>query len=189
MTDACEICGKAEPCDEWTCRVEMNRREGCPEYTPNNLPIRCIRADGMMLEHEHGDHIDYIFPVDVEYVGPPDEERYQLIDGEGNVEMMDEGWRFAQDHEEHALLYTNGSIAVTIYETCSTMWSLLSSPKFNEGKRIDDEPAGLCIGSQLGHLEIGKWKLTDESIQKIREYYHTKRERAHEQRRSQGLDR
>jgi len=179
MSDTCEICGKAEPCDEWACRVEMNRREGCPEYTPNNLPIRCIRADGVMLEHEHGDHPDYIFPVEVEYVGPKDETRYQLIDGDGNIEMMDEGWRYSVDHEEHALLYTNGSVAVTIYETCSAMWSLLSSSKFKNGKRIDDEPAGLLMG---GHLwEIGEWKLTDESLHKIAEYRKSKLEKANDQ--------
>jgi hypothetical protein len=173
-TNPCEICSKPEPCDEWVCRVEMNRREGCPEHTPNNLPIRCIRADGMMLEHEHGDHPDYLFPVEVEYVGPKDDARYQLVDGEGNVEMMDEGWKYSVDHEEHALLYTNGSVAITIYETCSAMWSLLSSHKFKEGKRIDDEPAGLCMG---GHLWLkDEWKLTDESLQRIAEHFKTKLE-------------
>lgn len=175
----CAVCGKAEPCNEWACRVEMNRREGCSEHTPNNLPIRCIRADGMMLEHEHGDHPDYIFPVEIEYVGPKDEERYQLVDGEGNVEMMDEGWRYSTDHEEHALLFASGSVAVTIYETCSAMWSLRSSPKFKDGKKIEDEPAGLCMG---GHLWLkDEWKLTEESIEKIKAYVKTKREKSHDQ--------
>jgi hypothetical protein len=175
--ELCEICGKETCENEWECRVEANRREGGQEFTPNNLPIRCIRADGMMLEHEHGDHPDYIFPVEVEYVGPPDETRYQLVNGDGEIEMMDERWRYGEDHEEHALIFANGSIAVTIYETCSTMWSLLSSHKFKNGKRIEDEPAGLCLGGHLAHLEIGKWKLTDESLKKIAEYVKAKRKK------------
>ena len=86
--ELCEVCGK-EICDnEWACRIEMNRRDGYPELTPNNLPIRCIRADGTMLEHEHGDRPDYLFPVEVEYIGPLEEGRYHLVDGEGNVEVM-----------------------------------------------------------------------------------------------------
>ena len=179
----CEFCGEAEPCNKWACRVEMNRREGCPEFTPNNLPIRCIRADGMMLEHEHGDHPDYIFPVSVEYIGPPDETRYQLVDGEGNIEMMDDDCKYSTDNETHALLYTNGSIAVTMYETCSAAWQLHEEKRFmfedgeDKGVEVVVSVAGTCLGGHL--LTPGEWKLTDESLNKISEYLKRKRADAH----------
>lgn len=175
--ELCEVCGK-ESCDnEWACRVEMNRREGCPEFTPNNLPIRCIRADGMMLEHEHGDHHDYLFPVEIEYIGPPDETRYHLVDGEGNIEVMDEHWKYSTDHETHALLYANGSIAVTMYETCSAAWLLQEDKQRKDGEWVVTSVAGKCLG---GHLWLqGEWKLTDESLQKIAEYRKKKIENAH----------
>jgi hypothetical protein len=164
----CEICGKTSCDNEWECHVEMYKRAGNSSYTPNNLPIRCIRADGLMLEHEHGDHKDYIFPVSVEYIGPITEDRYQVINGLGEVSIMDDDWKYLSDHEEHALIYANSGIAVTIYECCYSVWSLSSSPIFKEGKCIGDEPAGLCMGSHL--LEIGKWKLSEESLKKIEVY-------------------
>jgi hypothetical protein len=154
--DVCEVCGKEIPkdynhCPEWKCYIELNKRSGGKIFTPNNLPIRCVKADGTMLEHEHGDHIDYIFPVEVEYIGPKNDERYQLTDGLGNVEMM---MRVGDsvDHEEHALLYANYGVAVTIYETCPAAWELYPFPKFVEGHKV--EPVnGLCLWWSF----IGTW--------------------------------
>ena len=173
----CEVCEKEVCDDEWACRVEMNRREGCPELTPNNLPIHCIRADGTMLEHEHGDREDYLFPVEVEYIGPPDETRYHLINGEGNIEVIDEGWKYSIDHEMHALLYANGSIAVTMYETCSAAWLLQEDKQRKNGEWVVTSVAGKCLG---GHLWLqGEWRLTDESLKKIVEYRKKKKENSH----------
>jgi hypothetical protein len=126
-----------------------------------------------MLEHEHGDHIDYIFPVEVEYIGPPDEKRYHLVDGEGNIEVMDEGFKYSTDHETHALLYANGSIAVTMYETCSAAWMLNEEKRFvgdteSSMREIVVSVAGTCLGGHL--LTPGEWKLTDESLKKIADY-------------------
>lgn len=169
----CAICGKVTCDNEWECHVEACRRAGNPSYTPNNLPIRCIRFDGLMLEHEHGDIEGYIFPINVEYIGQKTEDRYQCVNGLGEISIMDDDWQYCIDHETHALIYANPGVAVTMYECCYTMWSLVSSPRFKGGKRIEDEPAGLCMGSHL--LEIGKWKISDESLEKIKEY--NKRER------------
>ena len=172
FVDVCEFCGEDEPCDKWKCRVEMNRREGCPEHTPNNLPVRCIRADGTMLEHEHGDHPDYIFPVHIEYIGPKDESRYFVYGGQDDEpiagESVIEGYNESIDNETHALLYTNGSIAVTMYETCSAAWMLQEDKQFRDGKEVVIAVAGTCIG---GHMwKAGEWKLSDESLKNIADH-------------------
>jgi hypothetical protein len=161
----CEICGADIPqhhnyCLKKECMIELTTRAGGVAYTPNNLPIMCFRADGLMLEHEHGDHPDYIFPVDVEYIAPLDEghsKDYASITGkEGTPEEVR-----ASCGETHALIYTNGSIAVTIYETCSAAWMLQED---KHGKMV----AGACLG---GHMwKAGEWKLSDESMKKIRDY-------------------
>jgi hypothetical protein len=180
LVDVCEICLNDIPknynhCDNIQCIIELNRQAGGKTFTPNSLPIRCIKADGTMLEHEHGDHPDYIFPVEVEYVGPKTDERYQLTNGLGETEMMDDGWKYLTDHEEHALLYANCSIAVTVYETCSAAWELSPFSKFKDGKKT--EPVkGLCLG---GHLwEPKTWKITQASLDKIAKYLEEKRESA-----------
>lgn len=115
----------------WACVVEAAKLRGGQVVTPNGLPIRCIQSDGTMLEHEHGDHPDYRFPVEVEYVGPPPK------DG-------------SYSNETHALIYQDGSMALTLYECCYSMWGLRD---------------GLCLG---GFNERGKWKLTPEALTKIR---------------------
>jgi hypothetical protein len=64
---------------------------------PNDLPICTIRGyDGALLEHEHADHPTYLFPVMAEdYNG---------------------------DKEEHALIWTDGTRALTLYEYCYTFF-------------------------------------------------------------------
>lgn len=182
----CEICGDDVPknfnyCSRIECAIELNKRDGGIAYTPNGLPISCIRADCNMYEHEHGDHPNYIFPIEIEYVGPKNDDRYKWIDGEGNVSDMEEEWRYVTDHQTHALLYTNGSIAVTIYETCSSAWML--NPfvqEFKDGVRLPKEEVeieqakaiGVCLGGNL--LSPGEWKITQESLIKIRDYLNKK---------------
>lgn len=156
--NTCLNCG--EPCPKAhnycevkggkNCYIEHTKANGGQEYLPNGLPIRCIRFDGLMLEHEHGDHADYMFPVHVEYVGPEPEKVFGLIGPDGPIEVSPE-WVRSQSHETHALIYTDGNIAVTMSECCYAFWSMNS---------------GLCIG---GHLwDKDEWKMTDDSIQKAK---------------------
>jgi hypothetical protein len=84
-----------------------------------------------MYEHEHGDHPDYKFPVEVEYLG--------LIsdDCRGDFEMLarrvgtdDEVRKFLG--ETHALVYTDGTVALTLYE-CNYTLFLVETGKFLGG--------------------------------------------------------
>jgi hypothetical protein len=100
----CIHCGK-ETVDyrnycNWICMVDSAKAQGGKEYLPNNLPVRCITADGTMLEIEHGDHKDYKFPVEAQYIGvrEPDALEYEY----GN-EML-------------AVIYADDSITLCLYE-------------------------------------------------------------------------
>lgn len=139
-------------CDGADCQIEHAKKNGGQEYLPNGLPIKCIRFDDMMFEHEHGDHCDYMFPVHVEYVGPNPEKVFGLMGPDGPVEVTPE-WIEAQRHETHALIYTDGNIAVTMSECCYAMWNLHS---------------GLCAGS-CSLWKKDEWKMSAESIQKAKE--------------------
>lgn len=107
---ACENCGKLNDgmhyCN-WDCMVQYAKNHGGKEHLPNGLPIRSIKADGTMLEHEHGDHPDYKFPVTVE-----------------NTCSGDIGTDLETIRETHALIYNDECIAVTMYECCYYMWYL-----------------------------------------------------------------
>lgn len=109
----CQNCGKMNEgrnyCD-WNCDVASAKKEGGLEILPNGLPIGCIRADGTMLEHEHGDHPTYKFPVTIEYRGVVPEDFPE--------------WDTSYCPELHALIYEDGYIAVTLYECCYSIWSL-----------------------------------------------------------------
>lgn len=93
-------------------------------HTPNGLPVTCAKADGTGLECEHGDHPDYMFPVTVEHVG-----------WEGETET-------------HALIYTDGRIAVTLSECLYRMWLL---------------PEGAMHGADVR----GEWRLSPASVAAI----------------------
>lgn len=115
----------------WEEKVEEARRLGGKEFRQNGLPITCIRYDWAMLEHEHAAHPDYKFPVECKRLRPYD-------DGYDN-------------EQEHALLYSNEDVAVTIYECCFAMWNL------NDG---------FVVG---GHLwEPKSMRLTEKSLDDIR---------------------
>ncbi len=109
----------------WDCHVAATRKSGGVEHTPNGLPIKCIRHDGLMLECEGGDHPTYRFPVTVE--GPNHE----------------------GDHPEypqtHALIYADASMALTLYECCYAMWSLGDGSAL--GGSIQDDDAKLSAES------------------------------------------
>lgn len=151
----CTNCGKPiadyiNYCD-WDCHVEHAKKEGGRVHCPNGLPIRCIRHDGLMLECEHGDHPDYKFPVVAHYVGPlePDE-----LVGLGKVfgrEVTEDEARQSRD-EVHALIYSDGHVALTLYECNYALWSLAD---------------GLVRAGQM--WKRSEWRLNALSIAQIRE--------------------
>lgn len=118
----------------WKCSIDEAKANGGKVITPNNLPIRCIAANGDMLECENGDHKDYKFPVEVEYVGVKEE----LPD-----------WDNSYCNQTHALIYSDGFIAITIHECCYCMWHLKDG-SFGGGRS--------CYEG---------WRLTEESVEKI----------------------
>jgi hypothetical protein len=99
-----------------------------------------------MLEVECGDHQDYKFPVDAEYIG--DISIFDLPDDDGGTVKCSPTSLYMQTHEVHALIYTDGCIAVTLYENCYNMWHI---------------PSGTKAGDK-------NWKLTDVSVQQIRQF-------------------
>lgn len=136
----------------WDCHIAHAKQIGGTQHLPNGLPVGCIRHDGNMYEMEHGDHQDYKFPVDIEWIGEGDADC--IIDHEGNVVDQDNS-HF--NHQTHALIYTDGFVALTIYECCYAVWS---------ARRGD------LIGGSLWNKK--EWQLTKESIEKIRKHHEAK---------------
>jgi hypothetical protein len=110
----CQNCGKINEavnyCD-WNWNIEAAKKDGGAEVLPNGFPIKCILADGTMLECEHGDHPTYKYPVTVEYRGEIPEDL--------------EKWDTSYCSETHALIYEDGYIALTLSECTYYMWRLL----------------------------------------------------------------
>ncbi|MDB5716154.1 MAG: hypothetical protein JWO15_3551 [Sphingomonadales bacterium] len=133
----------------WEDMVAEAIAEGYAVHCPNGLPIKCI-GRMMLLEHEHGDHPTYMFPVEVEYIGPISEGM------RSDYEMMCEAPPVCdsdvQDFftEIHALIYADDNVALTLYECNYAMFSLHS------GLGI----AGRYVNSQR--------KLTPEALNNIR---------------------
>lgn len=145
MTVQCENCGKVNQYHcEWACSVALAQKAGGKTIAPNGLPITCIKADGTMMEHEHANHVHYMFPVEVEITDPVLNEQYK----EG-IEGYPKGYIFKEDH---AAIYTDGSVLVTLYECTYSLWSL--------------HYGGECLG---GFHERKKWRLTEESLKAVRE--------------------
>lgn len=110
---------------EWENRVNhLLRQVGTRVHAPNGLPIRSIRWDGLMTECEHGDHRDYLFPVDVVCSDPPEE-----IPGVGP---------FSHDEPDHALIYTDGNVALTMYEACYHLWHVSRDGAWLSGGHLSD---------------------------------------------------
>jgi len=155
----CPNCGKAVPefhnsCGDWDCAVDVARKAGGKVIAPNGLPIRAIQQDSTMLEHEHADHPTYKFPVEVRFYKTAQErfdEGEAWVDGEGNESPMPLEILESTGVETHALIYTDGSIALTLYECCYALWSLRD---------------GSLVGGSL--WEKGQWSLTEESLQKVK---------------------
>ena len=85
--------------------------------------------------HEHEDHPTFLAPVTVEYLGT----ETPTWDGpDGPIAMTPEEVRQFK-YEEHALIYTDGTIAVTLFEHCYAMWnartgSLMHGSLWNQGE-------------------------------------------------------
>lgn len=112
-------------CD-WNCHVSRVRKEGGRDHLPNGLPVRCITRDQLLIECEHGDHPDYKFPVEV------GRERFLERDDERKF------------NDIHAFIYSDGTIALTMYECNYAVWSLrdgmiLHGPAWTRGQRLTDE--------------------------------------------------
>lgn len=134
---SCLNCGKMNIsmnyCD-WECMIESARKGGGREILPNGLPVRCILADGTMLECAHGDHPDYKFPV-------------LVMSGESRPEDIAIG---VGCPEMHALLYTDGTVALTIHDALYWLWSLFT------GKLISGPPWASDYYLTSGTIELIK---------------------------------
>ena len=136
----CAHCGAEVPsyvnyCG-WDCIVGAAKAAGGEAHQPNGLPIRSVKFDNSMWEHEHGDHPDYRFPVTVKYIG-----HRQPIDRD-DCSYCD---------QDHALIYTDGCIALTLYECTYGIFSVETGE------------------SLAGHMwKRGDWQLTEGSLEEVR---------------------
>jgi len=163
-TSTCVFCSKDTPlghnycnCD---CHVADAKRMGGKVTCPNGLPIACIKANGDMLEHEHGDHPDYKFPVTIKYSGSDFETPESQLLVYGKLLSGDE-LQHSRD-QVHALIYTDGGIAVTLYECCYATWYVRDGRNF---------------GGTLWSMEPELWRLSPASLDKIRGMYNARRGR------------
>jgi hypothetical protein len=126
---SCAFCGKpVNPshnyCD-WDCQVGHAKQLGGRVLAPNGLPIRCVTRDNVMLEHPHGDHPTYKWPVKVQYIGPVTaDERSDAEHLYGlSASATDEEVRGAMG-ETHALVYYDEDVAVTLYDCSQAVWDV-----------------------------------------------------------------
>jgi hypothetical protein len=141
----CCNCGKKIPdlhsyCT-WDCQIDAWRKSGGVECCPNGLPVRCLRSDGVMLEHAAADHHDYKFPIQVEFVG--------------QIPADHKDWDHSYENELHALIYSDGFIAVTICDCSYFMWY------------VNNRDNGRYGGKEEWYKE---WRLTDDALEKCRKF-------------------
>lgn len=133
--------------------VAEAKANGGQVICPNGLPIRSIHRDGNMYEHEHGDHPDYKFPVDIHYVGPIDDDTRHDADMMAGRKCTDEEALRMRD-ETHALIYCDENIALTMYECNYVVFNIHTG----------------LISSGPMWLRKKQWCLSAQSIKEIREY-------------------
>ena len=97
-----DIRHKILPDSEWAVRVRSALEAGGTLLAPTGGEPRVIKADGTLMEHEHADHPDYKFPVKVAR--------------QSNSRPLH--W------EEHAFVFSDGSVALTLFEYCYALWHL-----------------------------------------------------------------
>jgi len=174
----------------WREQVEAARKEGGPIFQKNGLPIRAIRHDGALLEHEHADHPSYLFPVTVEFAGEkPDffHERFVKKDvrpAHYGVECAiewnrGEGKAFCKTC--NVALTTAEQVHIDAYWMASVEESM-HEPR-DEALIFHDESIALTLyecsytvwhrrGNSAGEMLFGPgwmkgWRLTAESVEKI----------------------
>jgi hypothetical protein len=118
-------------------------------------------AATLSKEHEHDEHPDYKFPVHAVWCGPKSEDPGYWIDGDGKKRKMSKAEAACFTNELHALIYTDGFVAVTLYEYCYAIWTL--RPHIYRRKKM---PAGMCVGGNL--WKKNEWKLTRKSVNRIK---------------------
>lgn len=123
----CPNCNRKTGYDDdeycWNCNVQQLKNEGATVIAPNNLPICCITAAGLLMENEYANHKDYKFPVEAEYTAA---HKYQVPEWDGSY-----------GNQVHALIYNDDSIALTLYEANYAIWSLRTGKCI--GARYNDE--------------------------------------------------
>lgn len=68
-----------------------------------------VEADLLARQHEHADHPSYLFPVGVEFVGPPHPRDADIL-GTRSYTV--------------ALIYADDCVAMTLHECCYDLWLL-----------------------------------------------------------------
>jgi hypothetical protein len=139
MRYTCFHCGEPAPQSHnycsWDCHVAAARADGAVEHLPNGLPVACITADGKLLECEHGDHPTYLFPVVVASDLDPDDD-------------PDHGYP-----QTHALVYTDGRVALTLHECCYALWSVYDGALVSgERQRAGDSLADASLAKIRAHV-------------------------------------
>lgn len=110
--------------DKTAARVDhLLRQVGTRDHLPNGLPVRSVRFDGLRLECESGDHPDYLFPVKAETTLEPE---------------IDHGHTIDFNQPGHALIYTDGYVALTLYEHCYSLWLVAHDGLWLSGKLQDE---------------------------------------------------
>jgi hypothetical protein len=147
-----KCCHCDNTCETWEnycsfdCMIQQAKESGGRTITPNNLPIRCVKANGDMLEHPDADHADYKFPVNVTWVNKPaDAVAFDYFD------------------EPHALIYFDEAIALTIWECNYFLWSLKSGRATNFTKSMLTLPHQKLDDSSLEKIKSVSNKAASKS--------------------------
>jgi hypothetical protein len=110
-----------------------------------------------MLEHPEADHEGYKFPVDVEFIGEKPKDLPE--------------WDDSYEKETHALFHVVGNCVLTGYECCYDIWRLdngehIGGSSWYASAKIHHNIEGKSYG-----YNTSAWRLTEESLVKIREYH------------------
>jgi hypothetical protein len=125
----CHYCNEKTP-EEYLnycsneCQIDEAIADGAKVLCPNALPITTITSRYVM-ENGHADHPDYRFPVRVE-------QYMDVVEKDGDMKLYEATEPTEWLLEDHALIYSDGSIALTIYECCYFMWKLTDGLSLND---------------------------------------------------------
>lgn len=115
----------------------------------------------MSGSHEHDDHPDFKCVLTAKLAPHVPTPGFVGLDVNGNeIESTPEELGLTSEYmrtELHALIYTDGTVAVTLYEHCYAMWMIL--------------PGRDCGKVFQGTLwKEGDWILTEESVELARSF-------------------